>query len=103
MANKKLTEEQITDIVKLYSNGETLKNISIRYGVHVNTISYVVRKNGLGRQRRVNGEYSHLSITIDKSIADQLSHHRGQNISKLISSLLDKWLRKHNVPECANN
>lgn len=93
MANIKLTQEHISDIIKAYKDGETILSLSKRYGVHANTISNVIRKNGLTRKRRCKGEYVHVSLTIDKKIIDKVnSRPMSINLSMLVNSLLDKWL-----------
>lgn len=93
MANVKLTAEQIQDIIKAYKDGEPRQSLSKRYGVHVNTISNIMRKNGLASRRRGKGDYAHISLTIDKKIIDKVnSRPMSINLSMLVNSLLDKWL-----------
>lgn len=94
MANVKLTAEQIQDIIKAYKDGEPRQSLSKRYGVHVNTISNIMRKNGLASKRRGKGDYVHVSLTIDKAIVDKVNERPNMNLSMLVNSLLDKWLKK---------
>ena len=95
MANVKLTAEQIQDIIKAYKDGETIKSLSKRYGVHVNTISNVIRKNGLASKRRGKGDYAHVSLTIDKKIIDKVNSRPSINLSMLVNTLLDDWFSKN--------
>jgi hypothetical protein len=63
--------------------------------VHVNTISNVIRKNGLASKRRGKGDYAHVSLTIDKKIIDKVNSRPSINLSMLVNSLLDDWFSKN--------
>ena len=97
MANRKLSAEQITEIVNAYKDGETMQSLSERYNVHINTISLLVRKNGLSRKRRGNGEFVHMSLTMDVKLIERLAKCKPSmvNMSMFVTTIFENWLKRN--------
>jgi DNA-binding transcriptional ArsR family regulator len=65
---RKLSPEQIAEIIKLYSEGVTAKELAIRYGVKQPTISYHVNTTTKPKALQLsNKRYKNLSIEEKKA------------------------------------
>lgn len=90
MANKKLTEEQIEELIKEYDEGfgESPANLSKKWGVHPTTVRRYLRENGKSSPRQ-----SHRVLLGEREkvlMRKILVNFRVNNLDKLISEL-DKY------------
>lgn len=50
---KKLTEDQILDIINLYKSGKSPKEIGIKYNIYNNSVTRILRKRGINRNQLI--------------------------------------------------
>lgn len=93
---KRLNEEQIEEIIDLYQNGMMPKAIGEKFGIRNNSVTRILRKNGIERDKLKKVELDTILSIIEKYQSGQSSEIIGENL-KLDSSTVLRILKKNNI------